>query len=245
MDTVPASKPDLDEIYRRVADKGIDFSEPISPQIYTILRQAIIQNTIGPGTPIYESKFAEALGVSRTPFRAALQQLVNEELVETRPQVGSVVTMIDGKKVFSAIFSRRAIERAIVKRLAGLEMRQMDSLSHLLNRQAECTDRDDYVGFFELDDAFHSRLAEMAGVPEAWRLVVLSKTHVDRARLHLQSAIPGRAAMAYREHLSIIDAIRNGDADRAASLMDSHVGSVMDILGDGHTGKSPIPAPGG
>lgn len=132
MDTVPPSKPDLDEIYRRVADRAIDFSEPISPQIYTLLRKA-----------------------------------------------------------------------------------------------------------------FHSRLAEMAGVPEAWRLVVLSKTHVDRARLHLQSAIPGRAAMAYSEHLSIIDAIRNGDADRAASLMDSHVGSVMDILGDGRTGKGSIPAPGG
>lgn len=236
MDTVIRKKGDVEDIYRQaVGGVKIEFSEPMSPQIYTVLRQAIIQNRIEPGTPIYESKFAEVLGVSRTPFRAALQQLAKEELVETRPQVGSVVTSIDKQKIFSAIFCRGAIETAVVKRLATLGATKLDRLSRVLAIQADCTSRDDYIAFFEVDEEFHRLLAEIAGVPDAWRLIVSSKTHVDRARLQLQSSIPGRAAKAYREHLLIVDAIRAGDAELAVELMHAHVNSVMDILRDNHS----------
>lgn len=236
MDTVIRKKGDVEDIYRQaVSGVKIEFSEPMSPQIYIALRQAIIQNRIEPGTPIYESKFAEVLGVSRTPFRAALQQLAKEELVETRPQVGSVVTSIDKQKIFSAIFCRGAIETAIVKRLATAGAAKLDRLSRVLAIQADCTSRDDYIAFFEVDEEFHRLLAEIAGVPDAWRLIVSSKTHVDRARLQLQSAIPGRAAKAYREHLLIVDAIKAGDAELAAELMHAHVNSVMDILRGDHS----------
>lgn len=231
MDAVTKKKAGVENIYRQaVSGVKIDFSEQMSPQIYMALRQAIIQNRIPAGTPIYESKFAEVLGVSRTPFRAALQQLAKEELVETRPQVGSVVTSIDRQKIFSAIFCRSAIETAVVRRLATFDASEMDRLSRVLAIQADCTSRDDYIGFFEVDEAFHALLAEIAGVPEAWRLIISSKTHVDRARLQLQSAIPGRAAKAYREHLQIVEAIKAGNAERAAELMHAHVTSVMDIL---------------
>ncbi|MHB2267090.1 GntR family transcriptional regulator [Aliihoeflea sp. PC F10.4] len=235
MDTAIRKKGDVEDIYRQAVNGvKIEFSEPMSPQIYMALRQAIIQNRIEPGTPIYESKFADVLGVSRTPFRAALQQLAKEELVETRPQVGSVVTSIDRQKIFSAIFCRGAIEVAVVKRLATIGGAKLDRLSRVLAIQADCTSRDDYIAFFEVDEEFHRLLAEIAGVPDAWRLIVSSKTHVDRARLQLQSSIPGRAAKAYREHLLIVDAIRAGDPELAAELMQSHVNSVMDILRGDH-----------
>lgn len=231
MDVAIKKKSEFEDVYRlAVSNAKIDYSEPMSPQIYMILRQAIIQNRIVPGTPIYESKFAEVLGVSRTPFRTALQQLAKEELVETRPQVGSVVTAIDKQKIHSAIFCRSAIETAVVRRLASQEAPQLERLSRVLAVQADCTSRDDYIAFFEVDEEFHSLLAEIAGVPEAWRLILSSKTHVDRARLRLQSAIPGRAAAAYREHVLIVDAIRGGDPDLAAQLMDRHVSSALDIL---------------
>src|SRR5690606_5751566 len=92
----------------------IDYAAPMSPQIYEILRRAIIENRIAPGTPIYEAKLSEALGVSRTPLRSALQQLAKENLIETRPQVGSIVAPVNEGKILSAVFCRGALETAVV-----------------------------------------------------------------------------------------------------------------------------------
>jgi DNA-binding GntR family transcriptional regulator len=208
----------------------IDYTAPMAPQIYEILRHAIIENRIAPGAPIYEAKLAEVLGVSRTPLRSALQQLAKENLIETRPQVGSIVAPVDERKIFSAVFCRSALETAVIRRLTTIRDADLSRLNRILALQAECTSRDDYVAFFEFDEEFHALLAELAGVPEAWRLVLANKSHVDRARLHLQSAIPGRAAAAYEEHLMIVNAVRAGDAELAAQLMDRHITSALDVI---------------
>lgn len=213
-----------------LGDARIDFTRSMAPQIYDLMRKIIVQNRIGPGTPIYEAKFAEIIGVSRTPLRAAMQQLAKEGLVETRPQVGSIVAPIDQKKIFSAVFCRSALETAVVRRLAGMRPFDIGPFLNVLALQEQCSSRDDYIGFFEVDERFHALLAEVAGVPEAWQLVLSSKTHVDRARMRLQSAIPGRAGIAYREHLDIIESIKAGDVELAVQCMDKHVRSALDII---------------
>lgn len=213
-----------------LGDARIDFTRSMAPQIYDLMRRIIVQNRIGPGTPIYEAKFAEIIGVSRTPLRAAMQQLAKEGLVETRPQVGSIVAPIDQKKIFSAVFCRSALETAVVRRLAGMRPFDMGPFQSVLALQKEFSSHDDYIGFFDVDEKFHSLLAQAAGVPEAWQLVLSSKTHVDRARMRLQSAIPGRAEIAYKEHLDIIEAIKAGDVELAAQCMDKHVRSALDII---------------
>ncbi len=221
----------VEQVYTQAfAGTKIDFSRPMSPQLYSIIRLAIIQGRIPPRTPIYEAKFGEIIGVSRTPLRAALQQLAKEGLVETRPQVGSVVAPIDRRKIVSSVFCRSALETAVVRRLAQIEDIDYSRINQILAVQAECTARDDYNSFFPADEEFHALLAQLAGVPEAWQLVLSSKTHVDRARLQLQAAIPGRAAIAYRQHLRIVEAIKAHDEEGAAKLMEKHVNSALDIL---------------
>lgn len=226
---LPETRFDLEEL-SPLSPERINRGAPISPQIYALLREAIIQSRLAPGTEIFEARLAEALGISRTPLRAALQLLTKEGLVETRPQVGSVVAPVNPKTIFSAVFCRSALEIAVVRRLAEAQAPDLGRLSHILGLQAECTSRDDYLAFFKLDEEFHSLLAELADVPEAWSLVRSSKSHVDRARLRLQSTIPGRAAAAYKEHLLILDAIRSKDADLAAQVMKDHVTSALDII---------------
>lgn len=208
----------------------LNYSRPMASQIYESMRKAIVQNRLAPGTPIFEAKFSEVIGVSRTPLRAALQQLAKEGLVETRPQVGSIVAPIDRQKIVSAVFCRSALETAVVRRLADLKTFDAKPFRRILALQEEFSARDDYIGFFDVDETFHALLSETAGVPEAWQLILSSKTHVDRARLSLQSAIPGRAATAYEEHLGILDAIEQSDPDLAAKRMDKHVRSALDII---------------
>ena len=76
-------------------DIAIDRSRSIAPQIYDALRARIVDNRLPPGASLSESEIAKFCEISRTPLRAALQQLAGEGLIIVRPQVGSVVAPHD------------------------------------------------------------------------------------------------------------------------------------------------------
>ncbi|WP_228485628.1 GntR family transcriptional regulator [Thermaerobacillus caldiproteolyticus] len=59
--------------------------------IYQILRNAIFNADLSPGTQLIESSLAEAFGVSRTPIRAVLQRLKYDSLVKMIPHRGAFV----------------------------------------------------------------------------------------------------------------------------------------------------------
>jgi len=204
----------------------IDRSAAIAPQLYRGLRERIIDNRLPPGASVNESDVSRLCAVSRTPLRAAMQQLVNEGLILTRPQVGSIVAPIDEAQILEAVLIRAALESAVVKRLCETGLDEM-LIAGNLAMQERAAGADDYATFFKLDEGFHHMLSEMAGMPRAWQLAQSVKAHVDRQRLALMSSIPGRSMAAYRNHLAILDHVRNGNASAAADQMDAHVRSVL------------------
>jgi len=228
MPRVKRTLPDFD-LGRVFPGSEVDRALPIAPQIYALLRERIIDGRLPPGAPIHEADLAALMQVSRTPLRAALQQLVAEGLVETRPQVGSIVAPTNVAEVIEAVFCRGALECEVVRRLSRMKF-DRSLLDYVMAAQYEAGRRDDYLGFYRLDEEFHGKLAELAGVPAAWRLVQTIKPHVDRARLHLMGSILGRSMAAYEEHVAILDAIAAGEAEQAAQLMHAHVTTVFDAL---------------
>ena len=214
------------DLAEALAGVRIDRGRPIAPQLYAELRLRIVDSRLPAGAPIHENDIAALCLVSRTPLRAALQQLGNEGLIVTRPQVGSVVAQRDRARFLEALFVRTAIEQQVVRRLAvaGLDEK---TLVPILQRQEAAALADDYAAFFDADEEFHALLAEMADVPNAWQLVQSVKVHVDRERFILMSSIRGRSERAYRDHLAILGAIRSGDAETAAARMAAHVESVL------------------
>ncbi|MCB1493694.1 MAG: GntR family transcriptional regulator [Rhodobiaceae bacterium] len=227
---------DLDDV---LSGAAIDRTRAIAPQIYAALRARIIDNTLPPGAHLSESEIARSLGISRTPLRAALQQLAGEGLLIIQPQVASVVAPLDEGRLREAVFVRIAIEEAVVRRLAGTGIDDA-ALAPVLASQQVAAERDDYATFFVHDETFHAMLAEQAGVPNAWGLVQSMKAHVDRQRLRLTKSIPGRSLRAYRMHLAILDHIRSGDGEAAARAMRDHINSVLDTPGvhDDSAGKT-------
>lgn len=212
----------------RVLQTGLDLTKPIPPQLYEILRQRIVDNTLQPGERISEACLAQEFNVSRTPLRAALQQLATDGLVSVRPQVGTLVAGLDVGQLNEAVFIRAALECAVVETLAGsaVDFRELDLI---LAQQAAAAEADDFATFFRHDEAFHAKLAELAGTPTAWKLVQSVKGHVDRQRYSMMAGIPMRSRRAYDEHLLIMDRIRNGDVAGAAKAMADHVASVLEL----------------
>ena len=69
----------------------------LGDQIYSTLREKIISTELYPLTEISENELSKIINVSRTPIRDALKKLENEGLINTIPQVKSVVSKINTK----------------------------------------------------------------------------------------------------------------------------------------------------
>lgn len=67
-------------------------------QVLTRLRDLIIEGQLVAGDRIDQAALIEQLGVSRTPFRAALRTQAAEGLVETRPARGTVVRALGAEE---------------------------------------------------------------------------------------------------------------------------------------------------
>ncbi|HEU5347822.1 MAG TPA: GntR family transcriptional regulator, partial [Ktedonobacterales bacterium] len=75
----------------------------LSDDAYAQLREWIIDGTLAPGEALRDEALAEALGMSRTPVRDALQRLENEGLVitsSTRRTSVSPVTLKQARDIY-------------------------------------------------------------------------------------------------------------------------------------------------
>lgn len=207
---------------------AIDHALPIASQVYDYLRMRIVQNSLLPGAKISETVLSQQLKISRTPLRAALQKLASEGLIQTRPQVGSIVAEWNNTQLLEAVLIRAALEMEVVRRLAETKP-DLTPLEPVLAIQKRAAELDDYATFFSQDEIFHAKLARIAEMPTAWKLAMSIKGHVDRQRYTMMSEIPKRSQRAFEEHLKIIEEIRSGSPSSAARAMRDHVNSVLEL----------------
>lgn len=216
-------KSDLSDLF---AEDQIDRSRAIGGQVYQLLRLYIILDRLKPGVQINEQDIGEWLGVSRTPIREAYQRLMSDGLVVTQPKVGSIVSTIDNDRIKEGIIIRRALEREVVRIICENDV-DLKRFSANIALQQVAVSQGDHIEFFKQDEAFHLMLAELAGIPTAWRLAQSVKAHIDRARIRITSNIPDRMNQALDEHLQIIDALKIKNADQASMLISKHIETIF------------------
>jgi GntR family transcriptional regulator, rspAB operon transcriptional repressor len=86
--------------------------------IYQTIRTEIIRMRLRPGERLSEKELGLRFGTSRTPVREAIVSLVEDGLIEVRPQRGTYVARISLQSVRRARFVRSALELAIIREAA-------------------------------------------------------------------------------------------------------------------------------
>jgi GntR family transcriptional regulator, rspAB operon transcriptional repressor len=198
-------------------------------RIYADLRAELVSLQRRPGEAVSEAEIALSYGVSRTPVREAILKLSDEGLVEIFPQSGINVSRISIAALPEAIVIRRALEETTTRMTAErATASQILALHSVVERQREADIAHDRDAFHQADELFHATIAEIAGYPGIWKLILQVKVNVDRFR---QLTLPqaGRMAAVISEHERILSAIEAHDADRAAAAMAKH---IERLLGD-------------
>lgn len=209
-----------------IVETQLNPTQPVNQQIYRILRRDIVHCLIPPGTPLSEKEVSIRFDVSRQPVREAFIKLAENGLIQIRPQRGSYVNKISLAQVRNGCFVRQAIECAVARRAARM---MTDSycyqLEQNLNQQRTAIERKQLNDFFQLDDEFHQKLAQIADCQLAWDTIENLKATMDRVRyMSLDHVSPPE--MLLRQHQDIFDALEKRDADAVDQAMTHHLQEI-------------------
>lgn len=195
-------------------------------QVEIQLRELILGLELGPGEKLTE-RFVESIsGASRTPIRAALLRLEAEGLVG-REGRGWTVSPINLNEIEQIAVYREALEVAALRLTSAREDRsQIDLIAALLDSCDQDTPREEWhrVGM-----DFHIELARLSGNEFLSRGVRDAMQRLSRARW-LEVRDEAALKRAWDEHHAILQAVRAGDADKAAMLMSNHLSGSRNRL---------------
>jgi DNA-binding GntR family transcriptional regulator len=180
---------------------------------YAVLREAIVTNTLKPGTRLRADDLAKKLGVSKTPVREALRKLQAEDLVTLQPGNALTVKSISEEQLIEIYYTREALE-GMAARLAAENAGQIE-LAKLRAIQEEMPGAAGNL----------RRLRQLSG---EFQLAVFRAARNDtlcRLLQHLQEQIrqfggttltePGRAKEVVAYSKALMAAIEKRDGDTA------------------------------
>jgi DNA-binding GntR family transcriptional regulator len=195
-------------------------------EVAELLRQRIFNRELAPGSWIDELKLAEEYGISRTPLREALKVLATEGLVTMKVRRGAYVTEVSDSDLADVYHLLALLESDAAAVVAGkasdAQLKELQGLHNELEKAVKNRER-----FFEINEAFHMRLLEIAN--NRWRdQMVADLRKVMKLNRHNSLLKSGRIEESLLEHRAIMAALVARDAAETAQRMREHFKSGLD-----------------
>jgi len=203
----------------------------------TIIAEAIAlkiaKGILSPNEHLVETAIAEEFNTSRAPVREALLMLEKDRLVTRSPHRGFVVKKFSREEIhqlYDATF--RIEEIAMQKAVQRVTEDDLKELEEILNSQKLAIERQDLVEYYDLNEAFHTRILDIAGNQ------FLKEMHQSLRRssrpLSLLNMGQGKNMnLSYEEHVKQFMALKNRDAEagiRAIREQESRSIRTLDIF---------------
>lgn len=193
-----------------------------------------------PGVTYSAPVLAERFGVSATPVREAMLDLINEGMIVAVPNKGFRIVETTDQDLDEMTELRRLIEVPTVGQIAkSITAEQVDGLRLIATRIMDAAAKGDVVTYIEADRQFHLELLRLSGNT---RLVDL----VDQLRMNTrlygleELAASGHLGRSSEEHLTLLDALEAGDRRGAERVMAQHLGHVRGIWANRHEQPSAV-----
>jgi len=220
----PARRTQFADVYRRHA-RVRDLAE----RVYRTVREVIFRGLLHDGERLQERQLADALGVSRTPVRAALQRLNSEGFISSDPRQGFVVAPLTLQDIEDIYVLRVALE-GVAARLAAKVATESDlTVMHHIEEQIEAAlARGDVDAMTILNARFHDELCRAAKNSRLTALTTRLHDFVQRlGRTTLSD--PARGAQSVAEHRALIEAIRRRDPEAAERIGQEHMAHAKEV----------------
>ena len=206
----------------------------LNTNAYEYLRDGILSGRIEPGRFYSENQISNKIGISRTPIRAALQQLQQNKLIEIVPNKGFTVYTMTLKDVSETYQIRAAIEgfaaRILTSDKSARKKRELKKLEAISAKQKAMLKKPlDIDRFSEIDEEFHETLVDYLGndTLSDFYYNQMNKIYIICVNTF---QVPQRPIHAIKEHEAILKAINSGNCDAAQSAVNYHMEKIMEIM---------------
>jgi DNA-binding GntR family transcriptional regulator len=207
--------------------EGLGFLAPIGREnlagrAYAELRAALMEGRLRPGQRLKIRDLAQSLGVSETPVREAVMQLVRERALRMEEARAITVAGLTLAQYLELREVRAALEgmaaEAAARRITGAAIRALER-AHAELVRAEAAE--EAAAAIRANWRFHHGLYQAAAMPELLAVIegiwLRNGPMLNHLYPHARPTYPGR-----HRHLDILDGLRARDpqATRAAVLAD-------------------------
>lgn len=207
----------------------------LSGEAYDKFKGALLARKIELGTTITQSDLADILAVSVSPLRDALKILESEGFVEILPRSGIKIAEPDIDLIKNTYQIRRIIEEPALVKFS--EVSTKDELVELRQAHLDVLEKASKMSLkndplFEesrvLDMGFHVRMVRALDNPIIDNIYRTNQERGILVRLRLnKAATPHYVNVTLCEHLEILDALIEGDVNRARLTLLNHLDKAV------------------
>ncbi|MGV9363990.1 GntR family transcriptional regulator [Amycolatopsis sp. NPDC003731] len=195
----------------------------LAEQAYLFVRDRLVMLDIPPGSPLNEEELGTALGMGRTPIREALKRLESERLVVAYPRRGTFATDVNISDLAHISEVRRTLEpmatAAAAERATDADRAALTELRAQLD--AGAPDRGN-AELLRTDLALHRAIYRCVHNPFLEDTLIQYDNLATRIWCVFVPRLSGMAGHV-DEHVPLLTAIIEGDAEKAAALTHAHV----------------------
>jgi DNA-binding GntR family transcriptional regulator len=198
-------------------------------QVSRALEAGLVAGELKPGVIYSAPGLAERFGVSATPVREAMLDLVKDGFVEVARNKGFRVLEMSESDLDQISQIRLLLEVPSAARAAEvLTPANFEMLAMLAEEITEAAGQGDIIRYLDADRRFHVGLISPLGNPRLTELV-------DRLRRQTRLfgldalARSGRLVASAQEHHELLQTLQAGDADATTRLMHAHIGHTRGV----------------
>jgi DNA-binding GntR family transcriptional regulator len=203
-------------------------SEPLSTQVYRVLRDAICDGVFDDHAHLVQEQLAEQLQVSRTPVRDALLRLAQENLVRAIGARGYIVHALSERDLLDIYEVRLTLEiqgaLLALPHFGAGDLRRLEAINDNID-DPDYTENDAY----ELNREFH--LAVLEPCPNRLIVKIIRDTWglpVSRRIFRRQLAEHHGGPSPDDGHAPILEAVRDRDAAALQAALTEHLLQARD-----------------
>jgi DNA-binding GntR family transcriptional regulator len=203
----------------RMNTRRIERAAGLSTRVYQEIEKMILAGDLEPGQRLNEVNLAEQFAVSRGPVREATRALVKAGLLVSIPSRGVFVREMSETEIGETYDVRALLTGLMCSRAAELRSdKQVARLEALVRGMGEAIAEGQIPRYYRINLEFHDLIGRIANHGCAHRIYddLIRETHSLRRAL----ASPGQTN---DEHRMIVEAIRDGDKEKARALGEAHV----------------------
>jgi DNA-binding GntR family transcriptional regulator len=196
-------------------------------QVATWLRSALFTGDLTPGSTFSVPALAEQFGISATPVREAVLDLVQQGLVVAVPSKGFLVINPSRETIEQSVEIRKLLEVPTNCRIAETVTPEDLAPLRVMAKQILANARDgDLRSFVEVDYLFHRGVTGLAGNP---MLTDLVEDLRSRARVVTVPYIASKSLLikAAHEHKRLLDAMQAREMAEVKRVTEQHMSYAL------------------